>query len=311
MSSGSDPASQQNAGPARAAGAKPERDLRVSLVQTELHWEAPEANRQALEPLLAPLTGNTDLVVLPEAFTTGFIMEPEGVAETWTEPDGPDGPCATLAWMRTQAAHVDAALVGSVMLKAPLTRRAYGTGSDALEAKTDAAFVNRLLFVRPDGTHAHYDKRHLFRYAGEDTHYRAGQTRLLVEWRGWRICPLICYDLRFPVWARNGSPSDSGHYDLLLYVANWPARRTQAWQRLLPARAIENMAWTIGLNRVGEDGNGIAYAGASVVLDPLGDALWSANHEACQHTATLSAEMLRATRAKFPFLHDRDAFTLG
>lgn len=298
-----------DADPAHSAGASaaqapqsPERDLRISMVQTALHWQAPEANRQALEALMAPLAGRTDLVVLPEAFTTGFIMEPEGVAETWTNPDGPEGPSATLTWMRTQAAHLGAAVTGSVMLRAPLAGAGQGT---------EAAYVNRLLFVQPDGRFLHYDKRHLFRYAGEDQHYRAGQSRLLLQWRGWRICPLICYDLRFPVWARNGRPSDSGHYDLLLYVANWPARRTKAWQRLLPARAIENMAWTIGLNRVGSDGNGIEYAGASVVLDPLGDVLWGASHDPCVHTATLSAELLRATRTKFPFLHDRDAFTLG
>jgi predicted amidohydrolase len=282
--------------------AQPEEDLRVSLVQTELHWEDPQANRKAFDALLAPLKGATDLVLLPEAFTTGFIMEPEGVAERWTDPDGPEGPCATLAWMQQQAASLDAAIAGSVMLQV----------SDAESASAEASgYANRLLFVQPDGRFAHYDKRHLFRYAGEDRHFRAGQKRLLVAWKGWRICPLICYDLRFPVWARNGSPADPGHYDLLVYVANWPARRNVAWQRLLPARAIENMAWTIGLNRVGQDGNGIDYAGASVVLDPLGDALWGADHEACVHTAALSAERLRAVRAKYPFLDDRDAFTLG
>ncbi len=276
-----------------AASTQPEQDLRVSLVQPELHWEAPEANFQHFEQLLAPLAGQTDIVVLPEAFTTGFIMEPEGIAEAWTDPDGPEGPCATLAWMQVQAAALDAAVVGSAMLR------------------DGDRHVNRLLFVQPDGSFQVYDKRHLFRYAGEHHHYRAGTQRLIARWKGWRICPLTCYDLRFPVWSRNGSPNDSGHYDLLLYVANWPAHRANAWKRLLPARAIENMAWTLGVNRVGQDGNGIAYDGASVVLDPLGDALWGAGKDACVHTAVLSAEHLRALRGKYPFLDDRDAFTLG
>lgn len=258
-------------------------DLTVSLVQCPLHWHDPAANRATLGQYLADVLGSpTDLVVLPEMFTTGFSMAAAELAE---DADGP-----TLAWMREQAARYDAVLTGSCMV------REHGH------------YYNRLLWVRPDGTHSHYDKRHLFTLAGEPDVYSPGRHRLVEEWRGWRICPLICYDLRFPVWSRNRAAAP---YDLLLYVANWPAARASAWNLLLRARAVENVAYTLGVNRLGADGQGHRYQGDSALLDMRGDYLAEAGNLHTVLTRTLRRAPLEEFRQHFPALQDGDAFSMG
>ncbi len=257
-------------------------DLTVTLVQADLHWHDPAANRAMFDELLGALAAPTDLVVLPEMFTTGFSMDAAGQAETMQGP--------TVAWLRATAARLGAVVTGSVIVRA------------------GDAFHNRLLWARPDGTLAHYDKRHLFTFADEHRTYTAGQGPPLVEtWRGWRICPLICYDLRFPVWSRNPAAAP---YDLLLYVANWPAVRRGPWQVLLQARAIENLAYVAGVNRVGTDGLGHAYAGDSALLNMRGEYLAEAAGPPGVITRTLSWADLQEFRAKFPALQDGDEFTL-
>jgi predicted amidohydrolase len=264
------------------------QDLRVTLVQGATRWHDPAANRSHYGHLIAPLHGRTDLVLLPETFTSGFSNEAIHEAETM------DGP--TLAWIREQAARLGAAVCGSVQLR-----------------DGDAVY-NRLLFATPDGALRHYDKRHLFRYAKEHERYAGGRERLTVEWRGWRICPLVCYDLRFPVFSRNRYDVERPgalDYDLLLYVANWPSPRTYAWQTLLRARAIENLCYVAGLNRVGDDGNGHHYDGRSAVLDFLGEPLSECADAEVVATATLRAERLAEHRTRFPAMLDADRFTLG
>lgn len=263
-------------------------NLRISLVQGATLWHDPDGNREYYGDLIAPLHGITDLVLLPETFTSGFSNDAIDRAE------GMDGP--TLAWMRGQAAALGAVVAGSVQLR-----------------DGDAVF-NRLLWVRPDGEVAHYDKRHLFRYAREHERYAAGRERLVVECKGWRINPLVCYDLRFPVFARNRYDVERPgalDFDLQLYVANWPAARAYAWKTLLRARAIENLCYVAGLNRVGRDGNGIAYAGDSAVIDFLGVPVSECSDEEVVVTTTLLAAELAAHRERFPAMLDGDAFTLA
>ncbi|MCC2547284.1 amidohydrolase [Hymenobacter sp. BT175] len=256
-------------------------DLTVTLIQSNLHWHDPAANYAELDRHIASIPIRTDLVVLPEMFTTGFSME----APTQAEPmDGP-----TLPWMRQHAATLNAVVCGSVMMR------------------EGEAYFNRLLWVRPDGTFSYYDKHHLFTFAGEQHVFTPGQQRLLEEWRGWRICPLVCYDLRFPVWSRN-RPEDP--YDLLLYTANWPTARRSAWNALLRARAIENVAYTIGVNRVGTDGNRHEYAGDSALIDMRGDYLLEAGNHEASVTRTIRRSELEAFRQRFPALHDADPFEL-
>ena len=261
-------------------------DLRVSLVQGATRWHDPDGNRAYSGGLLAPLAGTTDLVLLPETFTSGFSNEAIDQAETM------DGP--TVAWMREQARLLDAAVTGSVQLR------------------TDRGVFNRLLFATPDGGLRHYDKRHLFRYAGEHERYAPGGPRLVLAWRGWRICPLVCYDLRFPVFSRNRRGAQPGglEYDLLLYVANWPAPRAHAWRTLLRARAIENLCYVAGLNRVGVDGNGHRYAGDSAIIDFLGEPLNECTDREVVATSTLSGDRLQAHREHFPAMLDADDFQL-
>ena len=256
-------------------------DLTVSFIQTELHWHDAAANRAAIEQQLAQLAGPTDLIVLPEMFTTGFSMEAATQAETMSGP--------TVAWLRTQAAAHNAVVTGSVIIE------------------EHGQYYNRLLWVRPDGRLSSYDKRHLFTLAGEQHVYAPGRARLVEEWRGWRICPLVCYDLRFPVWSRN-QPVEP--YDLLLYVANWPAVRRTAWTTLLRARAIENVACALGVNRIGRDELGHDYAGDSALLDARGNYLVEADDQAGVFTHTLRRDELEDFRAKFAALNDGDAFEL-
>jgi len=255
-------------------------DLRISLVQTYIHWEDKASNFRLFEKHLAGLAGQTDLILLPEMFTTGFTMAASRLAEPLPGP--------TLHWMQRMARSTDAVLAGSYI------------------AKDDGGYFNRLLWMRPDGSWAHYDKRHLFTLAGEHEHFQAGERQLLVELKGWQIMPLICYDLRFPVWSRN-----TMHYDLLLYVANFPARRRLAWKSLLQARAIENQAYTIGLNRVGRDGNDIYYAGDSMCFDAVGEVLCHLAHTEQVVTLTLDAAHQGALRERFQFLPDRENFQMA
>ncbi|HEX7325302.1 MAG TPA: amidohydrolase [Rhodanobacteraceae bacterium] len=261
------------------------QDLRISLVQGATRWHDPAGNYDYYGSLIAPLAGQTDLVVLPETFTSGFSNEAISQAETM------DGPA--VAWLRAQAKQLAAAVTGSVQLR---------VGGDVF---------NRLLFVTPDGAVQHYDKRHLFRYADEHKRYAGGRERLVVAWKGWKICPLVCYDLRFPVYARNQHEPETGFaYDLILFVANWPSARAYAWSTLLRARAIENLSYCVGVNRVGTDGNALPYSGGSAVLDFLGQPMAALGAQPQTATVTLDQAALAAFREKFPAWMDADAFQL-
>ncbi|GAA3918594.1 amidohydrolase [Hymenobacter algoricola] len=256
-------------------------DLTVSFVQSSLQWHDPAANRAELGRHIEEISIPTDLIVLPEMFTTGFSMAAPALAETM------DG--ATVAWLREVAARRSSVVTGSVIIQ------------------EQGHYYNRLLWVRPDGTLSYYDKRHLFGVAGEGQVYTPGTERLIEEWRGWRICPLVCYDLRFPVWSRNPAAEP---YDLLLYVANWPASRRTAWITLLRARAMENLAYTMGVNCVGIDGNSLAYAGDSALLDMRGEYLVEVGNQETSITRTLRRDDLQAFRERFPALQDADPFVL-
>ncbi|MBK8340693.1 MAG: amidohydrolase [Flavobacteriales bacterium] len=256
------------------------RDLKVTLAQTMLHWEDAAANRCMFSEKMAAYKGTTDLIVLPEMFTTGFSMRSAEMAETM------DG--ATVAWMREQARTLDVALYGSVIIK------------------DDGQYFNRGLFVEPSGKVAMYDKRHLFRFANENEHYSPGSERVVVEWRGWRLLLQVCFDLRFPVFARN-----LGDYDAILYVANWPEARRYPWSQLLIARAIENQCYVVGENRVGMDGKGIHYSGDSVVIDPRGAVIGRIEpSQEGTSTTVLDRAALEDFREKFPVGKDADDFSL-
>lgn len=262
--------------------------LHVALVQADTVWHDPRANRLALEGAFDGIHGPCDLIVLPETFTSGFSNEAVAWAETM------EG--KTVAWLREQSALRGAAVTGSVQIR------------------EGDRVVNRLLWVTPDGACATYDKRHLFRMAGEHERYAPGSGRLLVDYKGWRICPLVCYDLRFPVFARNrygrSRPADMD-YDVLVFVANWPAERHHAWDVLLRARALENLSYVVGVNRVGTDGAGIRHAGGSLALDFLGEPLAEAGSGRTTVVATLSLSDLRRHRARFPAHLDADSFALS
>ncbi len=260
--------------------------LRISLVQGDTRWHDPAGNRDYYGALIAPLAGRSDLVVLPETFTSGFSNDAVGQAE---DMDGP-----AIGWLRVQARSLDAVVTGSVVIR-----------------EGDKVF-NRLVWARPDGSIATYDKRHLFRMAGEHERYAGGDARLLVEYKGWRILPQVCYDLRFPVWLRNryDQTAQRFDYDLAIFVANWPAPRREPWRTLLRARAIENLAYVVGVNRIGRDGNDIAYAGDSAVIDPVGQPLVELSGVEQVTTLTLDPAPLLAHRERFPAWRDADAFML-
>jgi predicted amidohydrolase len=265
----------------------PTQDLRVTLVQGDTRWHDPAGNRDYYASLVAPLAGATDLVLLPETFTSGFSNDALANAETM------DG--ATVAWLRGQAATLGAVVAGSMQLR-----------------EGDGVY-NRLLWASPDGDVRHYDKRHLFRRAKEHERYAAGRDAITVALKGWRIRPLVCYDLRFPVFIRNRhghDVPDAFDYDLLVFVANWPAARRHAWRTLLKARAIENLCYVAGVNRVGTDGAGIEYAGDSVAVDYLGMPIVELDDQPQVATVSLSAAALAEHRTKFPAQLDADAFTL-
>lgn len=258
-------------------------DLTVSLIQSDLYWEEVDANLAMFEEKIWGIKSKTDLIVLPEMFTTGFSMNAENVAE----PKGGK----TFKWMRQMAAQKKAALTGSYILK------------------EGASYYNRLYFVYPDGSSVYYDKKHLFTLAGEHEVYTPGEERLVLEYKGWKINLMICYDLRFPVWARSQTSDEAVYeYDLLIYVANWPDGRINAWDALLKARAIENISFCAGVNRVGTDAFPKEYSGHSGVYSFGGVELAFSSQKEETLTVTLSAEELSQFRSRFPFQEDSDSF---
>lgn len=254
--------------------------LNITLIQSALHWEKPDANMAMFEEKIWTIDKKTDLIVLPEMFTTGFSMNAEPLAEMMN--------FRAFKWMKQMASQTAAVIAGSVIIK------------------EKGNFFNRLIWMTPEGNFFTYDKRHLFRMAGEDEIFTAGKDKIIVSLKGWKICPLICYDLRFPVWSRNVK----NEYDLLLFVANWPSSRRIAWNTLLRARAIENLSYVVGLNRVGTDGKGIDYSGDSAVIDFKGEELIVLNNQENIQSCTLSNEDLIAFREKFPADRDADSFSL-
>ncbi len=258
-----------------------QNQLQIALIQTDLAWENPNQNRLNFTKKIEGITEDVDLVILPEMFTSGFTMNASDVAETM------DG--ETVSWMRDLSSKKGIAIVGSLVIS------------------ENNNFYNRLLFVEPSGKITYYDKRHTFTLVGEDETYTAGKEKVIIDYKGWKICPLICYDLRFPVWARN-----TEDYDVLIYVANWPKPRVSAWDALLKARAIENMCYCIGVNRVGIDGVNSNYSGHSAVYDVLGNTLTSMipNEEQIE-IITLEKRHIDAYRNKLKFLNDKDSFTIN
>jgi len=253
------------------------QNLNVTIIQANLIWEDAKANRQNFDAIFKNIEPNiTDIIVLPEMFSTGFTTQPNNLAE---KPNG-----TTVNWMRSWAGRLNTAIVGSLIIE---------------EKKQ---YYNRLIWMPPTGVPQHYNKKHLFSLAGEHHNYSAGQQRLYINnYKGWNICPLICYDLRFPEWSRN-----INNYDLLLYVANWPVNRIDAWNSLLKARAIENQTYTIGVNRVGKDGNNISYNGNSAAIDFKGHTMLNIADNEFVTTLTLQKEPLVNFRKRFPFLDDKD-----
>lgn len=258
--------------------------LSITTIQSNLIWEEKTANLRMLEQKINSLEEKTEVVVLPEMFSTGFSMKPEVLAETM------DG--ETVEWMKRVSRENGIVLTGSIII------------NDA------GNYYNRLVWMLPNGQYGHYDKRHLFAFGEEDKHYKPGNKRLVASVKGWKINLLVCYDLRFPVWARQ-QPNESGaEYDVLIYVANWPERRSHAWKTLLCARAIENQCYVVGVNRVGSDANNIYYSGNSLVIDPLGQVLYHMADEEDINTIILQKELLDEVRNKFPFWKDADSFNI-
>lgn len=259
--------------------------LTITTIQAELKWEDKMANLRMLEEKITSIPGQPEVVVIPEMFSTGFSMRPEALAEPM------DGPA--VSWMRTIAAKKRIILTGSLIIE------------------ENGHYFNRLIWMQPNGQFGYYDKRHRFAYAGEDKHYTAGSKRLITSVKGWKILPLVCYDLRFPVWSRQSSLEDNiQEYDILIYVANWPQRRSTAWKTLLQARAIENQSYVVGVNRVGNDGNNIYHSGDSMIIDPLGEILYHISEKEDIFTLTLQKETLTEVRQRFPFWRDADHFSI-
>lgn len=258
--------------------------LSVTLIQTALHWEDKAANLTMLEQKINSITEKTHIVVLPEMFSTGFSMKPEMLAETM------EG--ETVAWMKRMAAAKRVILTGSVIIE------------------EEGHYYNRLIWMLPNGQYGFYNKRHLFAYAGEDQHYTGGDQRFIASVNGWKINLIVCYDLRFPVWARQQYTEEGFEYDILICVANWPERRSIAWKTLLQARAIENQCFAVAVNRVGKDGNDIYHSGDSMVVNALGEVLYHKEHEEDIVTMHLEKEALQTVREKLPFWKDADQFDL-
>lgn len=253
--------------------------MKTALIQSSLIWENPIVNRNHFEEKINGLDEDIDLIVLPEMFSSGFTMKPKNIAETMQG--------ETVLWLQSLAKAKKSAITGSLVIK------------------ENGNFYNRLVFIFPSGEIQFYDKRHLFTLAGEDKIYTAGKNKLIIEYKGWKICPLICYDLRFPVFSRNAE-----EYDVLIYVANWPKVRINAWNALLKARAIENMCYTIGVNRIGEDNNKLEYNGHTQAINFLGDYLLDPAESEAVFIVELNKEELISARKKFNFLNDQDSFVL-
>jgi predicted amidohydrolase len=286
--------------------------LTVTGIQSDLHWEDRKANLQVFEEKIFSISQPTEIVVLPEMFSTGFSMQPETLAETM------EG--ETVHWMKRVAAKKKIILTGSLIIKdsSPPLAKETGLASPAASLRRprgSEAYYNRLVWVLPNGQVGHYDKRHLFAYGDEDQHYTPGEKRLIASVKGWKINLLVCYDLRFPVWSRQ-SPSPSRQvgaepeYDVLIYVANWPEKRIHAWTTLLRARAIENQCYVFGVNRTGDDGKKIHYTGESMAVDPMGEILYHKKEEEDIFTITLDKSHLEKAREKFPFWRDADIFKI-
>jgi predicted amidohydrolase len=271
--------------------------MKVTLIQTHLHWENAKENMSHFDELIDSIQEDSQLIILPEMFTTGFTMNPEKWAE---ESNG-----EALAWMQRKAKEKNAVMMGSISVK------------------ENENYFNRLFWVEPSGNYRTYDKRHLFRMAKEDQHYAIGTKKIITQIADWNICPLVCYDLRFPVWSRNRfkiqssnnsaevSKTGNWDYDVLIYVANWPEVRNYPWKQLLIARAIENQCYVIGLNRIGEDGNGFSHSGDSMVINPRGEIISSAKaNEECVETVFLDKIYLEDFRKLFPVGLDADDFNL-
>lgn len=266
--------------------------LTITLIQTNLHWENKKANLEMLRHKIDGIKEKTEIIILPEMFTTGFSMKPELLAEKM------DG--ETVQWMKKIASEKKIILTGSVIIE------------------DDGKYFNRLIWMLPDGHYGIYDKRHLFAFADEHAHYSGGNKKLIASVKGWKINLQVCYDLRFPVWARQSSfnsreagPKANLEYDLFINVANWPEKRSTAWKTLLQARAIENQCFVAGVNRVGEDGNKIQYVGESSVIDPLGEIIYQKNIDEDIFTYTLQKEKLSDVRNQFPFWRDADIFSIN
>ncbi len=266
--------------------------LNITTIQANLHWEDKKANLEMFEEKINSVQDKMEVVVLPEMFSTGFSMKPEILAETM------EGP--TVQWMKKITAAKNIILTGSLIIE------------------EEGSYFNRLIWMLPNGQFGYYDKRHLFAYAEEDEHYTAGRKRLVSSVKGWRIHLLVCYDLRFPVWSRQSSPARQSdgdgnsafnpEYDVLIYVANWPERRIHAWKTLLQARAIENQCYVVGVNRTGIDGNNITYSGDTMIVDAMGEILYTKSNDENIHTTSLQKEKLDEIRNKLPFLKDADKF---
>ena len=254
--------------------------LKITTFQTYLFWENIDKNLQYLSLRLTSIRETTDLIVLPEMFSTGFSMDSENLAEKMNG--------KTMKWMVEQAKKYKSVITGSIIIK------------------EKNKYYNRLIWMRPNGTHEYYDKKHLFGLGEEDKHYTAGSKKLFVELKGWKICPAICYDLRFPIWLRNTNEE----YDMLLIVANWPERRSLHWRSLIPARAIENQAFVVAVNRVGHDGNEVYHSGDSMCIDPNGKVIYYKPNDEDLYTFTINKNDVTEARSSFPFLKDGDSFTL-
>jgi len=272
---------------------QPAQALTITIVQTDIYWEDKQANLDMLEKKIRLVKEKMEIVVLPEMFSTGFSMKPEQLAEKM------EGP--SVKWMKKLSASLNIILVGSLIIE------------------EGGKYFNRLIWMLPNGEYGHYDKRHLFGHAMEDQHYTAGNKRLIASVKGWKLNLQVCYDLRFPVWARQAyslkAPQETAvqepEYDVLVYVANWPESRSNAWKTLLQARAIENQCYIVGVNRTGNDGNDVYYSGDSMIVDPMGAVIYSHGHKEIIFTCSLPLDKLTEVRSGLPFLKDADPFMIG
>ncbi len=268
-------------------------DFKITIIQSNLFWEDIDKNLELFSKKISSIKETTDLIILPEMFSTGFTMNAKTCSE---EMNG-----KTIGWLRSKAKEKNCVITGSIIIRSE--------SPSPSERGWGEAFHNRLIWMRPDGTFNMYDKRHLFSLADEQKTYTAGNKKIIPEINGWKICPLICFDLRFPVWSRRTKKED---YDLLIYVANWPDKRIHAWRQLLVARAIENQCYVAGVNRIGDDGNAMHHSGYSAVTDFKGEQLSQTKpDEESVETISLDKKSLLDFRKHFPFADDADNFELS